>query len=373
LKKNRLGTMQNRFLMAILAQTIATALAAPMIAGTQASGAKNAGSAHMAIRKSDASPNAAANATDKKTWKLSYTADGQPDLQGIWTNLSFTPLVRPAKYGNREFLTKEEMDWDFKTGIARSYDSTLGNAADSPFYDATTYALDAWQNGIQPNPRTSLIVDPPNGQLPPLTPEAAEKRAARAAQPNAANAQTKADTAADVGLGVRCLTFGGPPILPSVSNSDLRIVQSAQSVLLEWEWDSRPRLIPLDGRPHLSPSIHRWNGDSRGHWEGHTLVVETTNFRPGAAYQDANPDHLKITEYFTRTNETTIEYKFTIDDPTTWTQPWSAVVPFRRIKGPMPEFACSEGNFSLVEILAAARAADKAAKEDASGVPDSPK
>jgi hypothetical protein len=358
--------MRNLSLAGTLAAAIATALAVPaLVAGQTTSGAKTAGSAQTATKT-----------PEKKPWKSSYTPDGQPDLQGIWTNLSFTPMVRPAKYGNREFLTKDEMDTDFKAGIARSYDTTLGNAADSPFYDATTYALDAWQNGIQPNPRTSLIVDPPNGQFPPLTPEAAKKRAARPGpnpQANAVNAPTKADTVADVGLGVRCMTFGGPPILPSVSNSDLQIVQSAGNVLLEWEWDSTPRIVPLDGRPHLSSRVRRWNGDSRGHWEGNTLVVETTNFRPGATYMDADPDTLKITEYFTRTDEMTIEYKFVVDDPTTWTRPWSAIVPLSRIKGPMPEFACTEGNFALVEILAAARAADKAATEKARATPISQK
>src|SRR5437879_2893192 len=250
--------MRNRSLAGTLAAAIAMALTVPALVAAQTTpGAKTAGSAQTATKTAE-----------KKPWKLSYTSDGQPDLQGIWTNLSFTPMVRPAKYGNREFLTKEEMDWDFKAGVARSYDTTLGNAADSPFYDATTYALDAWQNGIQPNPRTSLLVDPPNGQFPPLTPEAAKKRAARPAP---------------------------------------------------------------------------------------------------------NPQPNAITEYFTRTDETTIEYKFTVDDQTTWTAPWSAIVPLSRIKGPMPEFACTEGNFALVEILASARAADKAATGKATVTPNSQK
>src|SRR5438309_4061241 len=216
--------MRNRSLAGTLAAAIAAALAVPALVPAQTtSTAKTVGNAQTRTKRDD-SAKAATKTVEKKPWKLSYTPDGQPDLQGIWTNLSFTPMARPAKYGNREFLTKEEMDWDFKAGVARSYDTTLGNAADSPFYDATTYALDAWQNGIQPNPRTSLIVDPPNGQFPPLTQEAAKKRAARPApnpQANAGNAPTKADTAADVGLGVRCIAFGGPPILPSVTNSDL--------------------------------------------------------------------------------------------------------------------------------------------------------
>jgi hypothetical protein len=354
--------MRNLSLTVTLAVAIATALAAPALVPAQtSSGAKAAGSTP-----------AGAKTPEKKPRRLPHTVDGQPDLQGIWTNLSFTPMMRPAKYGNREFLTKEEMDADFKAGVARSYETTLGNAADSPFYDATTYALDAWQNGVQPNPRSSLIVDPPNGQFPPLTPGAAKERAARPAAP-AGNVSAKMDTVADVGLGVRCMTFGGPPILPSVSNSNLQIVQTADNVLLEWEWDSTPRVVPLDRRPHLSSRIRRWNGDSRGHWEGNTLVVETINFRPGATYMNANPDTLRVTEYFMRTDENTIEYKFTIDDPTTWTKPWSAIVPLSKIKGPMPEFSCSEGNFALIEMLAAARATDKASKERASGTPISPR
>jgi hypothetical protein len=366
--------MRSRSLTGTFAAAIVTGLAVPVLVAAQAtSRGKTTNSGHTVSNQNEGK--VISNAAEKKPWKLSYTPDGQPDIQGIWTNLSFTPMVRPAKYGNREFLTQEEMDWEFRAGVARSYDTTLGNAADSPFYDATTYALDAWQNGIQPNPRTSLIVDPSNGQFPPLTPEASQRRtrAAQNAPATPANAPTKADSPADLTLGVRCITFGGPPILPSVTNSNLRIVQSAQTVVLEWEWNSTPRIIPLDARPHLSSNIRRWNGDSRGHWEGNTLVVETTNFRQGATYQGANPDTLKITEYFTRLNETTIEYKFNVEDPTTWTRPWSAIVPFSRIKGPMPEFSCSEGNFSLVEILASARAADALQKEEATGNSNSQK
>jgi len=363
--------MRNRSLARTLAVAIAMSSVLPALATAQAtSGTKPASTARTTAQK-DGSAKAAAGTAEKKPWKLSYTPDGQPDLQGIWTNLSFTPMVRPPEFGNREFLTKEELDKSFKAGVQRSYEYTLGNAADSPFYDATTYALGAWQNGIQPNPRTSLIVDPPDGQFPPLSPEAAKKRAK--APPNLGNTAPKADTAQDQTLGVRCMTFGGPPILPSVSNSDLQIVQSADDVLLEWEWDSTPRIVPLDGRPQLSSKIHRWNGDSRGHWEGNSLVVETTNFRPGATYQNANPDTLKITEYFTRTDEGTIEYKFTVNDPTTWTKPWTAIVPLSKIKGPFPEFACSEGNFALVEILAGARADEEAAKEKATSAPNSRK
>ena len=131
--------------------------------------------------------------------------------------------------------------------------------------------------------------------------------------------------------------------------------------MIEYEWNSEVRIIPLDGRPQLSQNLHRWHGDSRGHWQGNTLVVETTNFRPGATYQGANSKTLKITEYFTRTDQDSIEYKFTIDDPTTWTKPWSAIIPLNHTEGPMFEYACSEGNNGIVNMLAGARAAEKAA------------
>ena len=135
--------------------------------------------------------------------------------------------------------------------------------------------------------------------------------------------------------------------------------------MVEYEWNNETRIIPLDGQAALSQGIHRWHGNSRGHWEGNTLVVETSNFRPGATFQGANPKTLKITEYFTRTDQNTIEYKFTIDDPSTWTKPWSAIVPLSHMDGPIFEYACSENNNDAVNILAGARATERAAEEKA--------
>jgi hypothetical protein len=312
-------------------------------------------------------------AAKSKTWSLPRTPDGQPDLQGYWTSLSFTSMERPAKYGGREFLTDEEMAEVFKSGVQHAYEFTYANSAETPVYDATVYALGAWQNGVQPNRRTSLVVDPPDGRIPPLTPEGQRIRAAMKKIPTAnENIETQgpvqADDPNDLTLGVRCLSFGGPPILPAAYNSDVHIVQGAGYVMIEYEWNSEVRLIPLDGRPPLSPNIHRWHGDSRGHWEGNTLVVETTNFRPGATFQNANPNTLKITERFTRIDARAIEYKFTIDDPATWTKPWSAIVPLSHIDGPMFEYACNEGNNGIVNILAGARATEKAAAKDAQKV-----
>jgi hypothetical protein len=368
--------MSNRFGISwsAVAVLMAMVLSTPTFVAAQAPSAVAAKTAAKTDTKT---------AANRKTWTSPRTPDGQPDLQGYWTSLSFTPMERPAKYGGREFLTDEEMAQLFKEGVQHTYEFTYANSAETPVYDATVYALGAWQNGVKPNRRSSLIVDPPDGKLPPLTPEAAKKRAAMMAGPaavpardsdlNAAvatdedrnNRPVKADVPADLGLGVRCLSFGGPPILPGAYNSNTHIVQSPGYVMIEYEWNSEVRIIPLDGRPHLSQNIHPWHGDSRGHWEGDTLVVETTNFRPGATYQDANPKTLHITERFTRLDAETIEYKFTIDDPTTWTKPWSAIVPLSSINGPMFEYACGEGNNGLVNILAGARATEKAAAEKA--------
>jgi hypothetical protein len=289
---------------------------------------------------------------------LPRTPDGQPDLQGYWTNLTFTPFERPAKYGNREFLTDDETAELFKKGVQHSYEFTFENPAGTPVYDSTAFGLDAWQNGIKPNKRTSLIVDPPDGKIPPLTSEAQKARAARRD-----TAKARAEGPEDLTLGVRCLTFAtnGPPMLPSAYNSNYHIVQQSGYVVIESEWNSEFRIIPLDGRPPLSQNIHRWHGDSRGHWEHDTLVVETTNFRPGAAYEDANAQTLRITERFERLDADTIEYKFTIDDPATWTKPWSAIIPLSRVQGPLFEYACSEGNNDIINLLEAAHASERAA------------
>jgi hypothetical protein len=301
-----------------------------------------------------AAAQASSTATTAKTWTAPHTPDGQPDLQGYWTNLSFTPMERPVKFGNREFLTDEETAELFKEGVKHSYEYTYDNPASTPVYDATAFGLDAWQNGVKPNKRTSLIVDPPDGRIPARTPEALKIRAARSRDASVTGTE-------DLTLGERCLTFGGPPMLPAAYNSNYHIVQLPGYVMIEAEWNSEFRIIPLGSHPRLSQDFHRWHGDSRGHWDGNTLVVETTNFRPGATYQNANPRTLRITERLTRLDADTIEYKFTIDDPATWTKPWSAIIPMNRTEGPLFEYACSEGNNDLINLIEAGRAARKAA------------
>jgi hypothetical protein len=336
-----------------------------------------------AAQSSPAAAKAGANPAAKTQWVMPRMADGHPDLHGYWNHLTFTPFERPAKYGNREFLTAKELEEVFKSGVRGSYDPGAPGSEDryggelfnpdSVDYDATTYGLSPWQNGIKPNPRTSLVVDPPDGRIPPLTSEA-KARLAAGARPGGGfpyvvddhhgGAVVHADIAKDLGQGTTCVTqSGGPPLIPAEYNSGLFIAQNSEYLLIETETGSEFRIIPLDGRPHVSPNIRPWHGDSRGHWEGDTLVVESTNLRPDHTYRNGDPNTEKITEYFKRIDAGTIEYKFTVNDPSTWTKPWSAIIPMSASTGPMFEYDCSENNNDAVNILAGARAFEKKAAE----------
>lgn len=323
-----------------------------------------------------------------KAWTMPRLPDGQPDLRGYWTSLSVTPFERPAKYGNREFLTEKETQDLFNAGIKHEFDGAGGtgdaeNDPESADYDFKTYGLSPWQNGMRPNHRTSLVVDPPDGRIPPLTPEAKARPHQRAnfeyyvapATGEDYQGAVHADGPRDLGLGTSCVTQGGgPPILPTGYNSNFMIVQSHDAVAIEKEVGSEYRVIPLDGTSHAGAGIQLWHGDGRGHWEGDTLVVETTNFRRENVYRNANPKTLKITERFKRIDKETIEYSFTVEDPTTWTKPWTAIVPLSSVPGPLFEYACSEDNNDAVNILAGARKAEAAAEEKAkTGVPISQK
>jgi hypothetical protein len=362
---------------------MAASLCAPSFLAAQSSGA-----ATKARVKTSADPDA--NAPSTQAWTMPRLPDGHPDLQGYWTSLSVTPFERPAKYGNREFLTEKETQDAFNAGIQSEFDGAAGtgdaeNDPESADYDFKTYGLSPWQNGIRPNHRTSLVVDPPDGRIPPLTPEAKTRRRQRAnfdyyvVPAGGENYQgaVHADVPRDLGLGTSCVHQGGaPPILPTGYNSNFLLVQSHDAVFIEKEVGSEYRIIPLDGTPHARADIRQWHGDGRGHWEGDTLVVETTNFRPENVYRNANPKTLKITERFKRVDKETIEYSFTVDDPSTWTKPWTAIVPLSSVAGPLFEYDCSENNNDAVNILAGARKAEADAKEKArapAGVPISQK
>ena len=291
-----------------------------------------------------------------KSWQPPRTADGQPDLQGIWTSATITPLERPAALAGKATLTeKEAADYerqqltqnnrDRRDGGA---DADLGRAYNEFWYDRGTKIV-----GTR---RTSLITDPPDGLIPPLTPEAQKRLEA-----NRERARLHAfDGPEDRPLQERCLSWAtaGPPMMPSAYNNNYEIVQAPGYVAILSEMIHDVRIIPLDGRPHLGNNIRQWMGDARGHWEGNTLVVDSTDFNGKAPFRGSDPK-MHLVERFTRVEPDKMIYEFTIDDPTTFTKPWSAQIPMGKTEGPIYEYACQEGNYALRGVLAGARAEEK--------------
>jgi hypothetical protein len=301
------------------------------------------------------------------------TPDGQPDLEGIWTNATIVPLQRPAEYAGKAMLTEQEAAERYKRTMYE-WDRDRrdgGNAQDlSRAYGGVWWDAEA---KIAPDRRTALLVDPADGRLPALTPEAQARLAA-----NQARTRRLAETAADRTYIERCLWWMavGPPMLPSFANnspfntlvSNYRFIQAPGYVVLVHEILHETRIIPLDGRPHVGSQIRSWMGDSRGRWEGNTLVVETTNFIDRAQFRGAGRN-LHLVERFTRTGPDTLSYEFTVTDPTTFTKPWTARVPLITSKGPIFEWACHEHNYGLANILSAARAEERALADTAAKQP----
>jgi hypothetical protein len=296
-----------------------------------------------------------------KPWGVTKTADGQPDLQGYWTNNTMTPLQRPNGV-TKEFYTKEEFFEALKKQAERDGEEATPGTVEDVHYDHSQFGLDRTQGLLTPNLRTSMIIDPPDGRIPPLTSEGQKRAADLAAEKKKQGAQY--DQAQNLSTTTRCLYTGGVPILPPAYNNTYQIVQSPGYVMILIELLHEVRIIPMDGRPHAPQTVRSWLGDSRGHWEGNTLVIETTNFNDKVAFQGAS-QHLKLTERLTRTGEETMKYEFTVDDPHTWAQPWKAEMPATRTSGPIFEHACNEGNYSMSNMLAGARAEEKRAAEAA--------
>ena len=284
---------------------------------------------------------------------------GDPDLQGVWNYAAGTPLERPTALADKEFLTDEEFaraerDIETRANADRRDEAGIG--------DLRREHNDFWFDKRKTilTRRTSLIIDPPDGRLPPLTPEASK-------QPVVGPDEYRtADGPDDRSLNERCIIRdgNGPPILalPPPVNVQLnghmwqfQIVQSAHLVAILSEYIQQVRIIPLDGRQHLPPAVPQWVGDSRGRWERNTLLVETTNFSAKRLFIGLSAANLKIVERFTRTDANTLDYQFTADDPTRWTRPWTAAVPIARTDGLLYEFACHEGNYGLRNILSTAR------------------
>jgi hypothetical protein len=289
------------------------------------------------------------------------TPDGHPDLQGYWTNDTYTPLERPAEAGGKEFFTPEEAMAFLKSRTDRLINQSRTDVHyDDALWQAENYAKQAHM-------RTSLVTDPPDGKLPPLTPGGQKLLAAR----NAVRASGPADSAQVRTLAERCITWGnvGPPMMPPTYNANLQIIQTRDHVLIRHEMMHDVRVIPLDGRPHPARSVQMLAGDARGRWEGDTLVVDTTNFTnntnfrgtPQSTRQDIfATESLHVVERFTRVDANTIRYQFTVEDPAVWTKSWSGEMPLRPFEGPIYEYACHEGNYGLPNILRAARVQEAA-------------
>jgi hypothetical protein len=290
-----------------------------------------------------------------KGWRAPRTADGQPDLQGVWLIHTATPLERPQALEGRARLTDEEVA-EFRRRAARLFGATnsdfavgdgvfqavLTNPAKYTNPNSTHGATDMID--LEFDNRTSLIVDPQDGRIPTLTPEGRNRQ-------TAANvAFRRPVVSADVGNALRCLSWGVPRLGGRYGSGDMayyQIIQSPDHVVLFMEVGHESRIIPIDGGPHLAPALRQWNGDSRGHWEGNTLVVDTTNFSPNSYFMGST-ERLHVIERFTRTAPDTIAYEMTLHDPTTWAKPWTAMMPMRSRQETLYEFACHEGNYHIM-------------------------
>ena len=291
------------------------------------------------------------------------TAWGQPDLQGVWDFRSITPLQRPERLENQEFLTEEEAAELEQAAVARdaaAWDREARRTEAGGNVGAyNNFWMDRGQKAVGTR-RTSLIVDPPNGRMPEQTTAARERAGVRRDY----RREHPADGPEDFSNGVRCILGfnAGPPFTPSAYNNNMQLFQTPDHVVVVTEMVHTARIIPLDGSPHLPSNVQQWSGDSRGHWEGETLVVETTNHTDKTRWRGSTPD-MRLVERFTRVDAETLLYEFTVTDPKTWTAPWTAAVPLLLNPEPMFEYACHEGNYSMGVMLAGTREEEKAAAE----------
>ena len=301
-------------------------------------------------------------ATESTGWTVTRTPDGHPDLQGVWSNNSATPLERPDTLSDRPELTQEEVA-DLSTRARELFNGET----DAAFGDSVFEAVLADQQGYTSSDtgtgnynqfwlvdrefenRTSLVVDPVDGRVPELTADGAARTAARRAH----REDHPADSYADRNNSDRCITYGVPRIRAGY-NSYFQFVQTADHVAIVKELIHDVRIIPLDGRAHLEDNVRQWMGDSRAHWEGDTLVVETTNYSEKSDFMGAS-EKFQLVERFTRVGPETLNWQLTFTDPTQWTRPWTALISLKKSEDAVFEFACHEGNHAMEGILAGHR------------------
>ena len=290
------------------------------------------------------------------------TPDGKPDLHGVWNYGTVTPLERPRELADKEFLTPEEAEaFARQTVQSRDVDANrrsqsatadVGSAYNNFWYDRGSTAV-----GTR---RTSLVIDPRDGRIPALTPEAQARAQERAA---VRKQRGPADGPEDRGLSERCIMFGaGPPILPGPYNNNLQIFQTPTHVVILNEMIHDARIVPLDGRGPAPDAVRPWQGVSRGRWEGDTLVVETTNFSTKTNFRNTT-DRLHLVERFRRPDANTLLYEFTVNDPSSYTHPWTVSLPMARSEEPIYEYACHEGNEGMFGIMKGTRVEEGAASK----------
>ena len=330
-------------LLAVLA--VASLASAPVAAQTSA---KSSASAE---------PGKTAAAPATKRWTLPHTPWGDPDLQGTWDYKTITPLERPLAMAGRQFLTDEE-----KSALEARAAKRLDEPPDETVPANTVHAPYWTDPGrkVLEDKRTSLIIDPADGRIPSLTPEAERRAPLRRVGGREGG---RADGPEDRSSLERCITAGMPTAaLPTLYNNNIQIVQSPGYVAIIHEMVHDVRIVPLDGRPPIGSRIHQWFGSSRGHWDGTALVVETVNFSDKTNFRGSGAN-LHLIERFARLDADTIGYQLTVEDPTTWTRPWTAAFPMRPSEGLIYEYACHEANVGLMDILEVARDEEKAQRK----------
>lgn len=307
-------------------------------------------------------PLAAADQTAKDGWETPRTAWGEPDLRGIWDYRTITPLERPKEMEGKPILSDEEAaEFETRLVTTKNKDRRQADGLSTQADIANAYNEFWWDYGkkLTDDKRTSLIVDPPEGRIPALTPQARERykaiRAARARPPHGPE---------DRGAAERCILGfnAGPPYNPSAYNNNVHIFQTPGFVVLLVEMVHDARIVPMDGRSFLPENMRQWRGDARGRWEGDTLVVESRNFSDKTSFRGSGKN-MRLIERFTRIAEDKIVYEYTLDDPESFEKPWTAVIPMAKNDQPMFEYACHEGNQSMVTMLAGARAQEKEAEK----------
>ena len=299
-------------------------------------------------------------------WTPARTVDGQIDLEGVWDFSTITPLERPANLGDKHTFSEEEAAaFERAENLRQNRDLINPKKGGLNYLPGSVVPYNEfWYergNRITGLRRTSLIVNPPDGRIPPLTPQAQRRLDAQADEARDEQLGTvRADSAQSRSLVDRCIVgLNSGPLQPGAYNNRVQIVQGPEVVVFVMEMVHEPRVVPLDGRPLLPQVIRPYSGVSRGRWDGRTLVVDTTNFLRETAFRGSSAS-MRLVERFTRTGPDTLLYQFTVEDPATWTRPWTAVVPLQRVNEPVYEYGCHEGNYAMRNILSGVRAQEQA-------------